>query len=131
MGIKDEMGQYEKMKIEYGDFFDRCFPRTYGYFTKKQLKKLYDEEPIDCFDCFIKEEVPFFSFLITQYYKNRKSSKLQLIALADEKLLDHFDQLILEYITTKNSDVYAEAKEIYIYFLETCVLKLCLGEQPR
>jgi len=76
MNNKNAIGQYDNMEFEYGDFFDRCLPQTYDFFNKKSVKKLYEKEPIDCFDCFIKNEVPFFSFLINQYYKHKKSSKL-------------------------------------------------------
>jgi len=128
MNLENNLSQNEKIEMEYGDFFIRCFPKTHEYFKKNHFKK-YNKENIDCFDLFIKNEVPFFSFLVDQYYKNKRRTNLQLVSLADEKILDHFDQFILEYLQTSNKDIYDKVRELYIYFLETCLLKYCLNKK--
>ena len=71
--MKREIGQHKNMEIEYGDFCERCFPKTYEYFREMKLAHKYRKSKIDCFDCFIKDKIKFFKFLIDQYYKNKKT----------------------------------------------------------
>ena len=129
MNQKKEMKQTETMEIQYGDFFDRCFPKTYQYFVTNNLKQLYDKENYDCFDEFIKDNIPFFSFLIDQYYKNNKKNNLQLLKIADIKYIEHLDHTIFHYVKTKNKKYLNEAKELYIYLLESCLIKYLIPTQ--
>ena len=59
-----------------------------------------------------------------QYYKHQKLNSLQLVNFAEEKLVDHLDELVCMYISTSDLSYYDEAKELYCYILESYIIHL-------
>ncbi len=114
------------MEVDFGDFCDRCLPKTYKYFKSKGLMKEYQNKckDMDCFDFYIQEKVPFFNYLMSNYYKLRKLISLQLMNFTEKKLMEHLDELVCSYITTSDQSYYDEAKELYYYILESYIVYL-------
>ena len=110
------------------DFFRSSIPLTYDYFIKNGLHNKYANQDGNSFDMFIKEKIPFLAFLIDQFYKNNQPSSLRLCSLTDERMLGHLDKDILEYITSGNEKILNDVKNLYIYVLESCIIKLSLNK---
>jgi hypothetical protein len=121
--MKQEHRQQEIMQIEYGDFLEKCLRQTHEYFKVNRLFLEFTTKQMDCFDCFIRQKVPFLAFLIDQYYKNKKIVSLQLIKLGDQKFIDHLDELILQYLKTSNRKILSEAKALYIGMIQAALIK--------
>ena len=123
-----EMRQGERMEMAQGDFCESCLPKTYRLFKQIKADRQYRSEKMDCFDCFIKDRVPLFSFLTDQYYERGKCSELQLRKLADDKILPHLDEHVARFVQTEDAADYEQVKILYIWMLEAHILKLTSGE---
>ena len=111
------------------NFFESSLKKTYAYFTKHGLHKHYKSDKIDPFDSFIMDKISFFVFVISEFYKNQKPNSLRLSQMADEKLLNHLDEAIVDYIESNEDKKLMNVKEVHIYILETSILKLVLKRE--
>lgn len=110
------------------DYFESSLPLTYDYFLRKGLHDKYGNRDGSSFDAFIKTNIPFFTFIIDQFYNNHKPSSLQLASLTDEKMLHHLDKAIFEYASKGGKFRLDAIKEIYIFLLKSWVIKLALNK---
>lgn len=120
---------YDTLELT-SDFFESSLPLTYDYFIRKGLYKKYGNKDGNSFDLFIKKNIPFFAFVIDQFYKNKKPRYLRLAELSDDKMLHHLDKAILEYICKGGQYRLNAIRELYIYLLESWVIKLAVNIAP-
>jgi len=122
---KTNMRVFETIE-QTSDYFESSLPLTYDFFVKKGLHSKFENQVGNSFDLFIKSNIPFFTFVIDQFYVNHKPSSLQLASLTDAKMLQHLDKAILDYISKGGKDRLNAIRELYVFLLESWVVKLAL-----
>jgi hypothetical protein len=96
--------------------------------SKIDFIKKYGGQDGSSFDAFIKSKIPFFAFVIDQFYKNNKPGALRLARLTDEKMLNHLDKAILDYISKGGEQRLDVIRKLYMFLLESWVIKLALNK---
>ena len=124
---KTNLRMYDALE-QTSDYFESSLPLTYDFFIKKGFHDKHGNQDGNSFDSFIKINIPFFTFIIDQFYSNRRPSSLQLNSLTDEKMLHHLDKAILEYLIKGGKSRLDAVREIYVYLLESWVIKLALNK---
>ncbi len=116
--------------MDEGDFLRRCLPRTHGYYKSRPLPEYRSPDCPDRFDAFVRDRVPFFRFLIDQFYQHKRTAMLQLAHLAEPKILNHLDELLFQFLATDDQTTYQQAKDIYMFMLESCVVRSAVPKEP-
>lgn len=128
MDANQEYNMIDTFEKSDGEFAERCFPKTYQAYIRKQLhKRPQNKDGYDHFDSFIMTRFSLFRYLGQSYYKCNKPSKLKFAEIAPQRVLDHLDYKMAQYLSSPTEELYEEIRQLYVFSLEAYISDLATG----
>lgn len=118
--MKNEM--HESMTQDDGDYFERCFPKTFAEFSRNFHGRV-EESDHDPFDTFLVNTFPFFGRLVREYYSSNQDNRIQFQSIASPDRLASMDDLLLRQLLEPHDSLDRAVKNFYIHILEECVIR--------